>query len=66
MCRLILLERIENVGQMGDVVRVKPGYARNYLLPQNKAVRATEENRKCSRSSARSSRRPQPAAADGS
>lgn len=44
--RIILLERIENLGQMGDVVRVKPGYARNYLLPGNKAVRATEENRK--------------------
>jgi large subunit ribosomal protein L9 len=44
--QIILLERIENLGQMGDVVRVKPGYARNYLLPQKKAVRATEENRK--------------------
>jgi large subunit ribosomal protein L9 len=44
--RIILLERIENLGQMGEVVRVKPGYARNYLLPRNKAVRATEENRK--------------------
>lgn len=44
--QIILLEKIENLGQMGEVVRVKPGYARNYLLPQNKAVRATEENRK--------------------
>lgn len=44
--QIILLERIENLGQMGEVVRVKPGYARNFLLPQNKAVRATEENRK--------------------
>lgn len=43
---IILLERIENLGQMGDVVRVKPGYARNYLLPQKKAVRLTEDNRK--------------------
>ncbi|MFZ1415175.1 MAG: 50S ribosomal protein L9 [Defluviicoccus sp.] len=43
---LILLERIENLGKMGEVVRVRPGYARNYLLPQKKAVRATEENRK--------------------
>jgi len=42
---IILLERIENLGQMGDVVRVKPGYARNYLLPQKKAVRLTEGNR---------------------
>lgn len=42
---VILLERIEKLGQMGDVVNVKPGYARNYLLPQKKAMRATEENR---------------------
>ena len=43
---VILLERIETLGQMGDVVNVKPGYARNYLLPQRKAMRATEENRR--------------------
>jgi large subunit ribosomal protein L9 len=43
---VILLERIERLGQMGDVVKVKPGHARNYLLPQKKALRATEENRK--------------------
>ncbi len=43
---VILLERIESLGQMGDVVNVKPGYARNYLLPQKKALRATEENRR--------------------
>jgi large subunit ribosomal protein L9 len=42
---LILLERIENLGNMGDVVKVRPGYARNYLLPQKKALRATKENR---------------------
>jgi large subunit ribosomal protein L9 len=42
---VILLERIERLGQMGDVVRVKPGYARNYLLPQKKALRSTPENR---------------------
>ncbi len=42
---VILLERIETLGQMGDVVKVKPGYARNYLLPQKKALRATKENR---------------------
>ncbi len=41
---VILLERIEKLGQMGDVVRVKPGYARNYLLPQKKALRATKDN----------------------
>ena len=42
---VILLERIERLGQMGDVVKVKPGFARNYLLPQKKALRATKENR---------------------
>ncbi len=41
---LVLLQRVENLGQMGDVVRVKPGYARNYLLPQKKAQRATKDN----------------------
>jgi large subunit ribosomal protein L9 len=43
---VILLERIENLGQMGEVVNVKSGYARNYLLPQKKARRATEANKK--------------------
>ena len=42
---VILLERIEKLGQMGDVVKVKPGFARNYLLPQKKALRATEANK---------------------
>jgi len=42
---VILLERIEKLGQMGDVVNVKSGFARNYLLPQSKALRATPENR---------------------
>lgn len=42
--QIILLERIEKLGQMGDVVSVKPGYARNYLLPKLKARRATEAN----------------------
>ena len=42
---VILMERIEKLGQMGDVVNVKPGFARNYLLPQKKALRATKENR---------------------
>ncbi len=41
---IILLERIENLGLMGDVVKVKAGFARNYLLPQKKALRATKEN----------------------
>ena len=41
---VILLERIERLGQIGDVVSVKPGFARNYLLPQNKAMRATKTN----------------------
>ena len=43
---VILLERIERLGQIGDVVKVKPGFARNFLLPTKKALRATEENKK--------------------
>ena len=43
---VILLERVAHVGQMGDVVKVKPGFARNFLLPQKKALRATEANKK--------------------
>ncbi len=42
---VILLERIEKLGKMGEIVHVKPGYARNYLLPKKKAVRATDDNR---------------------
>jgi large subunit ribosomal protein L9 len=42
---VILLERISKLGQMGDVVRVKDGFARNFLLPKGKALRATQENR---------------------
>ncbi len=42
---VILLERAHNLGNVGDLVKVKNGYARNYLLPQKKALRATEENR---------------------
>src|SRR5579862_8113128 len=42
---LILLERVGRLGQMGDVVRVKDGFARNFLLPRGKALRATTENR---------------------
>jgi large subunit ribosomal protein L9 len=44
--QVILLERVEKLGQMGDVVDVKPGFARNYLLPQGKALRATDDNKK--------------------
>ena len=43
--KVILMERIEKLGQMGDVVNVKPGFARNFLLPRGKAMRATEANR---------------------
>lgn len=43
---VILLERVAKLGQMGDVVRVRAGYARNYLLPQRKALRSNEESRK--------------------
>ena len=42
---VILLERVANLGQMGEVVRVKDGFARNFLLPRGKALRATQENR---------------------
>jgi large subunit ribosomal protein L9 len=45
MMDVILLERIERLGQMGDVVNVKPGFARNYLFPKKKALRANKENR---------------------
>ncbi|EKV30157.1 LSU ribosomal protein L9p [Caenispirillum salinarum AK4] len=45
MTEVILLERIVKLGQMGDTVKVKPGYARNYLLPQGKALRASEKNK---------------------
>ena len=41
---IILLERVEKLGQMGQVVNVRPGYARNFLLPQKKALRATKAN----------------------
>jgi len=44
MIEIILLERIENLGQMGQLVKVKPGYARNFLLPHKKALRATKDN----------------------
>ena len=43
---IILLERIDRLGQMGDVVNVKNGYARNYLFPQKKALRKTADNMK--------------------
>jgi large subunit ribosomal protein L9 len=41
---LILLQRVDKLGQMGDKVKVKPGYARNFLLPQKKALRANKDN----------------------
>jgi len=44
MVDVILLERVEKLGQMGQVVKVRPGFARNFLLPQKKALRATKEN----------------------
>jgi large subunit ribosomal protein L9 len=44
MVAVVLMERIEKLGQMGQVVNVKPGFARNYLLPQKKAMRATKTN----------------------
>ena len=42
--QVILLEKIHNVGELGEVVKVKQGFARNYLIPQGKAKRATPEN----------------------
>ncbi|CUA81589.1 MULTISPECIES: 50S ribosomal protein L9 [Gulbenkiania] len=44
--QIILLEKVANLGQLGDVVKVKDGYARNFLIPQGKAKRATESNLK--------------------
>jgi large subunit ribosomal protein L9 len=44
--QVILMEKLANLGNLGDVVKVKDGYARNYLIPQGKAKRATEENLK--------------------
>ncbi len=44
--QVILLERVENLGAIGDEVKVRDGFARNFLLPQKKALRATESNRK--------------------
>jgi large subunit ribosomal protein L9 len=44
--QVILLERVENLGAIGDEVKVRDGFARNYLLPQKKALRATDANRK--------------------
>jgi large subunit ribosomal protein L9 len=44
MVELILLERVEKLGQMGQIVKVRPGFARNFLLPQKKALRATKDN----------------------
>ncbi len=44
--QVILMEKVVNLGGLGDVVKVKDGYARNFLIPQGKAKRATEENRK--------------------
>ena len=41
---IILLERVDKLGKLGDVVNVKPGYARNYLLPTGKALRANKSN----------------------
>lgn len=42
--KVVLLEKIDRLGKMGDVVTVKPGFARNFLLPKKKALRATDEN----------------------
>ena len=44
--QIILMEKVVNLGNLGDIVKVKEGYARNYLIPQGKAKRATEQNKK--------------------
>ena len=44
MIEVILMQRVDKLGQMGELVKVKPGYARNYLLPQGKAIRASKDN----------------------
>jgi large subunit ribosomal protein L9 len=44
MIDVILMQRVEKLGQMGELVKVKPGYARNFLLPQGKAIRASKDN----------------------
>lgn len=44
MIEVILMQRVEKLGQMGELVKVRPGYARNFLLPQGKAIRANKEN----------------------
>jgi large subunit ribosomal protein L9 len=44
MIEVILMQRVEKLGQMGELVKVRPGYARNYLLPQGKAIRASKDN----------------------
>lgn len=44
MIEVILMQRVPKLGQMGELVKVRPGYARNYLLPQGKAIRASKEN----------------------
>ena len=57
--QIILLEKVANLGGLGDVVKVRDGFARNYLIPQGKAKRATKENLASSSSAARSSRKAQ-------
>ncbi len=44
MIEVILMQRVEKLGQMGEVVKVRPGYARNFLLPQGRAIRASKDN----------------------
>ena len=53
---VILLERVEKLGAIGDVVKVKDGFARNFLLPNKKALRANEANRKVFESEPRADR----------
>jgi LSU ribosomal protein L9P len=61
--QVILLERVAKLGQMGDVVKVRDGFARNFLLPQGKALRATDANKKVSKPTASGWKRKTPSVA---
>ncbi len=63
--QVILLERVEKLGQMGDEVRVKDGFARNFLLPKKKALRATKANREYFQTQKAAAGSPQSGAQEG-
>lgn len=55
--QLVLLEKVKNLGELGQIVKVKPGYGRNFLVPQGKAVFATQENLKLFEEKSRASKK---------